>query len=155
MQFSKHTMYKVLGLSVLAASLTVSAGVASAADTAASIYQQDRAACMEGKSTQDRTTCLRDAGAAYSEARHGKLKEDDAGVYKRNAQIRCNALPDGDRQDCIRRMSGQDTTISGSVSGGGILRETTTIVVDPPLTPPPRPAEPMSPNMPASPQGAR
>jgi hypothetical protein len=146
MQLNKNAVYKVLGFSLCIFCVSFAAGVASAADTALSNYQQDRAACMDGRSTQDRATCLRDAGAALNEARHGKLKDDDASVYQKNAQIRCNALPDADRPDCIRRMSGQDTTVSGSVSGGGVLRETTTIHVDPP---PPAPAEPMYPNTPA------
>lgn len=148
MQLNKNAINKVLGLSLCAASLALTTGLASAADTAASNYQQDRAACMDGRSAQDRATCLRDAGAAFNEARHGKLKDDDASVYQKNAQIRCNVLPDADRPDCIRRMSGLDTTISGSVSGGGVLRETTTIQVDPP-PPAMAPAEPMYPNMPA------
>lgn len=148
MQFKKNAMYKALGFSLTALSLTVAASLASAADNAASTYKQDRADCMDGRSTQDRATCLRDVGAALNEARHGKLKDDDASVYQQNARIRCNALPDADRQDCLIRMSGRDTTISGSVSGGGILRETTTIIPEPP--PPAAPApEPMYPNMPA------
>ncbi|MNR80694.1 hypothetical protein D3C72_114200 [compost metagenome] len=157
MQTKKNTVYKVLSLSLFALNLSVLSVSAGAADKTSSTYQQDRAACLEGKSTQDRKTCLRDVGAAMSEARHGKLKDDDAAVYQKNAQVRCNALPDADRADCIKRMSGRDTTISGSVSGGGLLRETTTIVVDPPVpapvAPPPAP-EPMYPNMPSAPQGS-
>lgn len=148
MQLNKNAMYKALGFSLCALNLTFAANFASAADSVTSTYQQDRAGCMNGRSTQDKATCLRDVGAALHDARQGKLKDDDASVYQKNARIRCNALPDADRQDCLLRMSGKDTTISGSVSGGGILRETTTIIAEPP--PPAAPApEPMYPNMPA------
>ncbi len=84
-------------------------------------FQQERAACMSGQSNQDRTSCLREAGAAFAQAQKRGLGEDPA-QYKGNAIIRCQRLPDADRIDCIARMQGQGTT-SGSVGAGGIFRE--------------------------------
>ena len=34
-------------------------------------YQEDRAYCASGQATEDRATCLKEAAAAYAEARHG------------------------------------------------------------------------------------
>ena len=34
-------------------------------------YRQDRAYCTSGQATEDRATCLKEAAAAYAEARHG------------------------------------------------------------------------------------
>lgn len=88
-------------------------------------YQQDRAACMSGQSNQDRATCLKEAGAALAEARRGGL-DDGQGQLRRNAKDRCNALTGDERTDCMARMRGEGT-VSGSVGGGGILREKRTI----------------------------
>jgi hypothetical protein len=90
-------------------------------------YQQDRAACVSGRTGQDRTTCLKEAGAALQEARRGGL-DDRRAEFERNRLLRCDNQPPQDRQDCVRRMNGEGTT-SGSVEGGGILRELVTPVV--------------------------
>jgi hypothetical protein len=93
---------------------------ASAADRSANAtYQRDRAACMRGDTSQDRATCLREAGAALVEARRGGLSD---GQFERNRVLRCEQQPAADREACIRRMSGEGT-VSGSVDGGGIIRE--------------------------------
>jgi hypothetical protein len=34
-------------------------------------YQQDRAYCSSGQATEDRATCMKEAAAAYAEARRG------------------------------------------------------------------------------------
>ena len=85
-------------------------------------YQADRAACVNGESNQDRTTCLREAGAALREAKRGQLAEADERQYDQNRLIRCNPLPSEDREDCVRRMNGEGI-IRGSVEEGGIYRE--------------------------------
>jgi hypothetical protein len=112
---------------VLVAALGVPPAVAaSKADTADALarYQRERAACMSGQSNQDRTTCLREAGAAYAQAKQGVL-DDGPAQYVSNARQRCEKLPDEDRKDCMARMSGQGTT-SGTVADGGIYRELVT-----------------------------
>ena len=124
--------YRSWGLALCAAGTLLSATLASAADrgkqlsSAQAIYQQDRAACLSGQTNQDRATCLREAGAALQEARRGGL-DDRRGEYERNRLLRCDSQPAEYRQDCVRRMSGEGT-ISGSVAGGGILRELVTPV---------------------------
>jgi hypothetical protein len=106
-------------------------------------YEQERAACLSGQTSQDRTTCLREAGAAYAQA--GKRGGDASGAeQQRNAAKRCEPLPDAERRDCMARMQGQGTT-SGSVAGGGISRELVTREVGAvPMSPVPAPQAPAS-----------
>ena len=99
-------------------------------------YQRERAACMAGQTTnEDRATCLREAAAARDEARKGNLTSGD-GQLRKNAKDRCKVLSGDERADCIARMNGEGTT-SGSVGGGGILREKVTIVPGKPAEPAP------------------
>jgi hypothetical protein len=93
------------------------------------VYERDRAACMSGASGQDRETCLKEAGAALQESRRGNL-EDGQAQFKQNRVLRCDNQPPQDRPDCLRRMNGEGTT-SGTVEGGGVLRELVTPVVLP------------------------
>ncbi len=89
-------------------------------------YEQERAACLSGRTGQDQATCLKEAAAAREEARRGRLETDNAHL-RRNALERCKALSGDDAADCRARIDGAGT-VSGSVSGGGVLRETTTVV---------------------------
>lgn len=66
---------------------------------------------------------LREAGAARAEAKRGILgKDDDPAEFERNRLARCDLHQGEDRELCLRRMRGEGT-VSGSVEGGGILRE--------------------------------
>lgn len=128
----------------------------SAADAGTGSYQQERAACTNGTSHQDRATCLREAAAARGEAKRGHLTESTS--YDENALMRCNVLPPADRQDCAKRVHGQGI-VSGSVQGGGVYRETTTTVIESPppgmapATVPVAPAPVYREPIPASPSG--
>jgi len=98
-------------------------------------YERERAACMAGQTTnEDRATCLKEAGAALAEARKGNL-DNGNGQLRKNAKDRCNALAGDERSDCIARMNGEGT-VSGSVGGGGLLREKRTIVPGTPTAQP-------------------
>ena len=121
-----------LVLSAGAVCALLAAGMAAAAggklSDAQAQYKQDRAACISGQSYQDRATCLREAGAALQEAKRGRLGDADVqGSYEQNRLLRCDRLPAGDREDCLRRMRGEGT-VSGSVEAGGVLRELRTTV---------------------------
>lgn len=105
-------------------SASVAAADKGAAADASARYRQERAVCTSGQSNQDRVTCLREAEAAFAEARRGQLK-DAAVPYERNATQRCERLPDEDRKACAARMQGQGTT-RGSAASGGIYRERVT-----------------------------
>jgi len=106
------------------------AGMAAAAGStpsgAQARYQQDRAACISGRSNEDRATCLREAGAALQAAKQGRLG-DGSGAYEKNRLARCEPLPPADREDCVRRVNGEGT-VSGSVEEGGTFTELRTTV---------------------------
>ena len=99
---------------------------ASASAEAQARYRQDMAVCNSGQSNQDQATCRTEARNALAEARRGGLT-DAPGQYEANSTQRCSALKADDRSDCEARMRGQGSA-TGSVAGGGILRETVTVV---------------------------
>jgi hypothetical protein len=86
-------------------------------------YQQERAGCAGGKSQQDRATCLKEAAAAYREARRGGLTTEGGAQLSQNSSSRCDVQPPEERQACIQRILGAGS-VSGSVEGGGVLRAT-------------------------------
>ena len=96
--------------------------------------QRERADC-DGVQ-QDREACRREAGAARQEAQRGGLAP--AGEAEKNALARCQLLQAAsDRSDCEARIRGAaNSSSSGSVMGGGVVRETVTPV------PAPAPAAP-------------
>jgi hypothetical protein len=100
------------------------ASTSRAADQNATI-QKERTDCMNGNSQQDRATCMREAGAAKQESQRGNLR--DSGDYQANASKRCAALPSAEKADCERRANGEGS-VSGSVGGGGVVRELVTPV---------------------------
>lgn len=108
-----------------ATALLVYAAPAPAADRATqseaqAAYARDRAACMTRKDSDERKTCLREAGAALQEWRRGGLT-DEAARLEKNRLARCDYQPEKDRAECIRRMN--EGAVSGSVESGAILRE--------------------------------
>ena len=121
--------YRSWCLALCTAGALLGPTVAAAADRgkqseAQATYQRDRAACVSGQTGQDRATCLQEASAALQESRRGNLN-DGQSDFERNRLLRCERQPPEDRQDCVRRMSSEART-SGSVEGGGVLREITT-----------------------------
>ena len=99
---------------------------ASPASDAQARYRQDMATCNSGQSSQDPDTCRLEARNALAEARRGGLN-DAPGTYTSNALQRCSGLPGNDRNDCESRVRGEGRS-EGSVDGGGIIRETVTVV---------------------------
>ncbi|KWT97340.1 MULTISPECIES: hypothetical protein [unclassified Variovorax] len=117
------TIRSNFALVLAAASLALpSLGAAQGTDSS---YLQERAAC-DGV-LQDRSACLREAGAARYEGRRGGLTSAPPTSYEHNALARCALQPPADRAACEARMRGTGTTsIEGSVLGGGLIRETVT-----------------------------
>ena len=112
-------------------------------------FQQDKAACMPIDDVQERNSCLREAGAVRAEALKGVPKGgESAEVRLRNALQRCNPLPPDRKAICERMVRGEGSE-SGSVQGGGVIRELTIIEQVEPLPPGARPLPPAAPAAPA------
>ena len=90
-------------------------------------YQSEVNACMSGLTQQDRADCLKEARNAQADKRRGVLSTE--GSLQSNAMTRCGVFQPGeDRAACEARVMGMGST-SGSVAGGGLIREVETVVV--------------------------
>ncbi len=90
-------------------------------------YQAEVNACMTGKTQQDQATCLKEARNAQADKKRGLL--DNAGArFDSNAAARCDVLAGEEKAACQARVLGYGST-SGSVAGGGLLREVETVVM--------------------------
>jgi len=104
-----------------------------------STYQQERAACLSDQSQHERTSCLREAGAVRAEARTGRLAPGTTpAALAHNALQRCKGLPRENQVICERMVNGEGSA-SGSVAGGGLIRE---LVTEVPAVAPMEPAAP-------------
>lgn len=126
----------------LAAGLLALAGAAQAAGPAARNvdplrlqYEREKADCMTGRTAEPRNVCLREAAAAYAQARQGKLisRDDRPELWAENALRRCDAQRGEDRELCRRRV--QQGHTEGSVASGGELTSLTVRSVDAPASP--------------------
>jgi long-subunit fatty acid transport protein len=121
-------------LSPILAALALAASFGAVAQdrSAQAVYQAERQACMQGQTTNaDRATCLREAGAAYAEAKRGRLSNNVSDAQKReNALLRCREQPAAERLDCERMARGEGK-VSGSVAEGAIVKELVTRTVEP------------------------
>jgi len=141
-QFARLSL-KASMLALCATGALIGASVQAApADDAAARYRMERDNCMSGRTHQDRQTCLKEAGAAQGEARAGRLADQNA-AYRQNALERCRVLPVSDREACVGRIDGSGR-VSGSVEGGGVLREYTQRIQGTPAdaAPMPMPVQP-------------
>ncbi|MHB1125222.1 MAG: hypothetical protein ACYC0T_21240 [Ramlibacter sp.] len=112
-------------LAVTAATAQVTAGPT--AIDATGHYQKEVQACLSGQTQQDRETCLREARNAQAEKKRGAL--DNAGAqFEANKVARCEPLAGEEKAACQARMMGYGNT-TGSVAGGGVLREVETVVL--------------------------
>jgi len=92
-------------------------------------YEQEREKCMTNNTQDSLATCLREANNALDASRKGQLSNPGAAATD-NATQRCAAFTTAAEQtDCVRRI--QNSPASGSVPGGGVLRESTTTTVVP------------------------
>ncbi len=111
---------------------------------ASGIYQQEVKACMTGKTQQDQETCLKEARNAQADKKRGTLDNADA-QFQKNAAARCDTLSGEEKAACQARVVGYGN-VSGSVAGGGVLREVETVVVKPgqgPVTIQPKTSDPV------------
>lgn len=121
------TMGLCFGLA-MGAGVSVSAQAAPA--HADSQYRSDVAACQSPGYQGDVHACMREAGAALQIREHtpASAAAMPAQNYSANAVQRCQALPGSQRDDCMRLMDDPNAQTEGSVSSGGVLRETTITV---------------------------
>lgn len=128
---STHSRKSLVSFGV-AALLAVTAATAQVATGTTGIdasgsYQQEVNACMTGKTQQDQATCLLEARNAQADKKRGVL--DNAGAqFDSNAGTRCDVLNGEDKAACQARVLGYGST-TGSVAGGGVLREVETVVL--------------------------
>jgi hypothetical protein len=111
--------------------LAVGAATAQVAGTtgidATGSYQSEVQACLTGKTQQDRADCLKEARNAQADKQRGLL--DTTGDLHANAVARCNVFTAGeDKAACQARVMGMGAS-SGSVAGGGVIREVETVVM--------------------------
>jgi hypothetical protein len=134
---TRSMIFALLAISGLAS--TTIASAAGQRPGGGGIYQQELSVC--GHNQQDRAACIREAGAARQEAARGGLTS--APDYRGNALARCGLQPPADRADCEARVLGSNgntnSSIDGSVMGGGVIRESVTTVVMPAPMPMPMP----------------
>lgn len=97
-----------------------------------STYRMQVQACKTGQTQQDRATCLREAQNAHAARQRGALYNGAGEAqYEANAKARCDVFRDAeDKAACEARVMGYGN-VSGSVAGGGLLREVETVVLPP------------------------
>lgn len=89
--------------------------------------QSEAAACISGKTQQDRQTCMTEVRNANNAKRAGKV-DNSGGRFKQNAMSRCDVFQGEEQIACQARVVGYGDT-AGSVAGGGVIRQVETVVV--------------------------
>lgn len=92
-------------------------------------YLREVQACQSGRTQQTKATCLEEARNARAALRRGELLTDGEN-YTANALARCEPLLGEYRVACEARVMGFGST-SGSVAGGGLVRQVETVVIPP------------------------
>ncbi len=125
----------------LRTTLVAACALSSASVWAQSTYEQDRAACLRSDSQHERTSCLREAGAVRAQGQN-RAPASTPEARMENAMKRCAELPPENKSTCERMVRGEGN-VSGSVAGGGQIRELVTTV---PAVPPMQPMPPGQPS---------
>ena len=89
--------------------------------------QSELAACVSGKTQQDRETCMTEVRNANAAKRAGKV-DNSGGRFKQNALSRCDVFQGEEQIACQARVVGYGDA-AGSVAGGGVIRQVETVVV--------------------------
>jgi len=119
------------GVSALLALGAATAQIATAGGTAGidntGSYQSEVQACLSGHTQQSQADCLKEARNAQADKRRGVL--DTSGDLQANAMSRCDVFQASeDKAACHARVMGMGS-VEGSVAGGGLLRESETVVL--------------------------
>lgn len=129
--FSSYIYFGVASL------LAVTAATAQVGIDASGDYQKEVLACNQGKTQQDKATCLTEARSAHAVPKQSLTTGAQADLQA-NALQRCNALTGDDKLACRARIEGQGKT-TGSVAGGGVLREMHEVQIATPASSPAKP----------------
>jgi hypothetical protein len=89
--------------------------------------KSEMAACNNGKTQQDRATCITEVKNANAAKRAGKV-DNANGQFAANALKRCDVFKGEDQIACQARIVGYGKA-DGSVAGGGVVRQVETVVV--------------------------
>lgn len=119
------------GLAMATFAFGAAASSSSGLASAEARFKQERQACLSGQSHQDRETCLKEARNALAEARKGHATAGPE-EWRQNALARCDRVPEAERKACQKLALGEGKQ-SGSVEGGGVIKEITTVTVGPPV----------------------
>lgn len=93
------------------------------------ITQHEIMSCKQGRTPQDRATCLEEARNAAADRRRGELLEPGHEDYQANRLKRCDVFTAADdKAACLARVKGMGE-VEGNVSQGGVLTEVETIKV--------------------------
>jgi hypothetical protein len=113
-------------LSVCAATAQIATAAGTGIDATGS-YQSEVQACLSGATQQSRDDCMKEARNARADKQRGVLETQ--GDLQANAMSRCNVFTSGeDKAACQARIMGMGG-VEGSVAGGGLLRESETVVL--------------------------
>ena len=128
----RFTLASVAAPALTAVLLVTSSAAALAqapANDARARYEQEREKCKTNNTQDSLATCLREANNALDASRKGQLSNPGPAASENTTQ-RCEAFQTAAEQaECVRRT--QSSSVSGSVSGGGVLRESVTTTVVP------------------------
>jgi hypothetical protein len=91
--------------------------------------EADLKSCASGTSGQALEPCMQEARAVFAQP-PGAYPQVSAEQLERNSVMRCEPFTGDDLTACLARLQG-GATLSGSVAGGGVLRELVTPVVAP------------------------
>jgi len=89
--------------------------------------QSELAACISGRTQQDRETCMTEVRNANAAKRAGKV-DNSGGNFRQNALSRCDVFQGEELIACQARVVGYGDA-AGSVAGGGVIKQVETVVV--------------------------
>lgn len=117
----------LLGAMVALSCSTLQAQSRQELEEAQARFKQEMANCVSGNTSQDKDSCMREARAALAEVKRGVPDRPGKTASKLEADTsqRCAVHQGQQRDACEARMRGEGSA-TGSVEGGGILREITT-----------------------------
>ena len=137
MKNQRNSLAAIIATALLATAGLAQAGTAPKRMDAAKLqYERERADCTMGRTNEPKAICLREAAAAYAQARQGKLvtNPESAEQLLANALKRCEVQKGDDRDMCQRRVRGEGQ-VDGGVSSGGQVNSLTVRTVEIPKTP--------------------